>query len=80
MLPKTLLAVALNRIYRHLVGPALGNTLYVMQMDGPSGELGDDASSVPTLNTLTSLNKEVRPFFPGDKSIWSFPSVSSLSD
>ena len=33
-----------------------------------------------TLKTLTSLNKEVRPFFLGDNSIWSFPSVSSLSD
>ena len=31
-------------------------------------------------NGLTSLNKEVRPFFLGDNSIWSFPSVSSLSD
>ena len=30
--------------------------------------------------TLTSLNKEVRPFFLGDNSIWRFPSVSSLSD
>ena len=29
---------------------------------------------------LTSLNKEVRPFFLGDNSIWSFPSVSFLSD
>ena len=34
----------------------------------------------PSLKTLTSLNKEVRPFFLGDNSIWSFPSVSSLSD
>ena len=33
-----------------------------------------------TLKTLTSLNKGVRPFFLGDNSIWSFPSVSSLSD
>ena len=32
------------------------------------------------LKTLTSLNKEARPFFLGDNSIWSFPSVSSLSD
>ena len=30
-----------------------------------------------TLKTLTSLNKEVRPFFLSDNSIWSFPSVSS---
>ena len=30
--------------------------------------------------TLTSLNKESRPFFLGDRSIWSFPSVSCLSD
>ena len=33
-----------------------------------------------TLKTLTSLNQEVRPFFLSDNSIWSFPSVSSLSD
>ena len=33
-----------------------------------------------TLKTLTSLNKEVRPFFLGDNSIWSLPSVSSLSN
>ena len=32
-----------------------------------------------TLKTLTPLNKEVRPFFLGDASIWSFPSVSSLT-
>ena len=31
------------------------------------------------LKTLTSLNKEVRPFFLGDNSIWRFPSVSSLA-
>ena len=42
----------------------------------------------PRKNGLTSLfkevrvfkDKEVRPFFLGDNSIWSFPSVSSLSD
>ena len=33
-----------------------------------------------SLKTLTSLNKEVRPFFLSDNSIWSLPSVSSLSD
>ena len=33
-----------------------------------------------SLKTLTSLNKEVRPFFLSDNSIWSYPSVSSLSD
>ena len=33
-----------------------------------------------TLDTITFLNEEVRLFFPGDTSIWSFPSVSSLSD
>ena len=33
-----------------------------------------------TLKTLTSLNKEVRPFFLSDNSIWSLPSLSSLSD
>ena len=32
------------------------------------------------LKTLTSLNTEVRPFFLSDNSIWSFLSVSSLSD
>ena len=36
--------------------------------------------SLPALKTLTSLNKEVRPFFLSDNSIWSLPSVSSLSD
>ena len=33
-----------------------------------------------SLKTLTSLNKEVRPFFLSDTRIWSFPSVSDLSD
>ena len=33
-----------------------------------------------TLKTLTSLTKEVRPFFQSDNSIWSFHSFSSLSD
>ena len=28
----------------------------------------------PALKTLTSLNKEVGPFFLGDNSIWGFPS------
>ena len=32
-----------------------------------------------TLKALTSLNKEVRPFFLSDNSIWSLPSVSSLA-
>ena len=32
------------------------------------------------MKTLTSLNKESRLFFLGDNSIWSFPSVASLSD
>ena len=31
------------------------------------------------LKTVTSLNKEVRLFFLGDNSIWSFSSGSSLS-
>ena len=30
------------------------------------------------MKTLTSLNKEVRPFFLSDSSIWSYPSFSSL--
>ena len=34
--------------------------------------------SVRSLKTLTSLNKDSRPFFLGDDSIWRFPSVSSL--
>ena len=34
----------------------------------------------PSLKTLTSLNKEARPFFLSDNRIWSFPSVSSLSE
>ena len=33
-----------------------------------------------TLKTLTSLIKESRPFFLSDNRIWSFPSLSSLSD
>ena len=33
-----------------------------------------------TLKSLASLNKEVRPFFLGDNTISSLPSVSSLSD
>ena len=35
---------------------------------------------VYALKTLTSLYKKVRPLFLSDNSIWSFPSVSSLSD
>ena len=31
------------------------------------------------MKSLTSLNKEVRPCFLGDKSIWSFPSVLPLA-
>ena len=31
------------------------------------------------LKTLTALNKEVRPFFLSDNSIWSYPSISSLA-
>ena len=33
-----------------------------------------------TLKSLTSLDKESRPCVLGDNIIWSFPSVSSLSD
>ena len=32
-----------------------------------------------SLKTLTSLNKESRPFFLGDTSIWSFPSFLPLA-
>ena len=35
---------------------------------------------INTLKALTSVNKEPRPFFLGDNSIWSSPSVSSLGD
>ena len=45
---------------------------------GGGGPVGSQASE--TLKTLSSLNKEVRPFFLGDTRIWSFPCVSSLSD
>ena len=31
-----------------------------------------------TLKTLTSLNKEVRPFFLGDNRIWSFPFLKAF--
>ena len=41
---------------------------------------GRDPNVEKTLKALTSLNKEVRPFFLGDNSIWRFPSVSCLSD
>ena len=39
-----------------------------------------DDKKDPALKTLTSLNKVVRPVCLSDNSIWSFPSVSSLSD
>ena len=39
-----------------------------------------DSPGSSSLKTLTSLNKEVRPFLLSDNSIWSYPSVSSLSD
>ena len=45
----------------------------------PEGEL-EQVVGATTLKTLTSLNKEVRPFFLSDNSIWSHPSVSSLGD
>ena len=47
---------------------------------GTSGELQGTTARRLALKTVTSLNKEVRPFFLSDNSIWSFPSVSSLSD
>ena len=40
----------------------------------------EDFPSARPLKALTSLNKEVRLFFLSDNSIWSLPSVSSLSD
>ena len=50
---------------------------------GISGQklpLWAEFSFLRTLKTQTSLNKEARPFFLSDNSIWSLPSVSSLSD
>ena len=53
----------------------------------PSGQVGSAALALAerqwsclALKTLTSLNKEVRPFFLSENSILSFPSVSSLCD
>ena len=37
------------------------------------------ATFLSSLKTLTSLNKEVRPFFLSDNSIWSLPSVFPLA-
>ena len=42
--------------------------------------VGNRVGLFASLKTLTSLNKESRPFFLGDNSIWSLPSVSPLSD
>ena len=47
---------------------------------GLAPSLIDFLSEAQTLKTLTSLNKEVRPFFLGDNSIWRSASFSSLSD
>ena len=33
----------------------------------------------PSLKTLASLNKDVRPFFLGDNRVWSFPSFLPLA-
>ena len=47
----------------------------------PLSELGQVRQATRiSLKTLASLNKEVWPFFLSDNSIWSVPSVSSLSD
>ena len=48
--------------------------------ENPPNFIQQKSPTTHSLKTLTSLNKEVRPFFLGDNSIWSFPSVSSLSD
>ena len=40
----------------------------------------EDHFTILTLKTLTFLNKESRPFFLSDNSIWRLASVSSLSD
>ena len=50
-------------------------------LEGALEPSGCSARCFPgSLKALTSLNKEVRPFFLSDNSIWSFPSFSSLSD
>ena len=47
----------------------------------PTSDLVVRSSWSPiSLKTLTSLNKEVRPFFLSDNSIWSLASASSHSD
>ena len=52
--------------------PSRENILYFM--------VGESNASGTTLKTLTSLNKESRLLFLVDSTLWSFPSVYSLSD
>ena len=47
---------------------------------GPKRPPRNEIFPALALKTITSLNKEVRPFFLSDNSIWSFPSASSRSD
>ena len=67
-LPRHLHDRPYRRKHTQICTPSLGTTA-----PWPPAQTGP-------LTTLTSLNKEVRPFFLGDNSIWSCPSVSSVSD
>ena len=65
------------------VGRAMRTTKVSMALLAPDSLCQPDLRNLQNLhleNPVTSLNKEVRPFFLGDNSIWSFPSISSLSD
>ena len=70
-------------------GTNLGSYFFLIQAGGPKPifyqvgrflNVAVTGVQRPSLKTLTSLNKEVRPFFLSDDSIWGLPSVSSLSD
>ena len=71
-------------------GHRFGNSVILMRKASPrvgsgrgqprAGPERVDCQERKALTTLTSLNKESRPFVLGDNSIWGFPSVSSLSD
>ena len=60
-----------------------GGFSFLLRHIGGGGGRCEDVCRVEggaALKTLTSLNKEVRPFSLSDNSIWRFPSFSSLSD
>ena len=59
---------------------ALKESVLIVWKEGKGRHPHTFSRFVLTLRTLTSLNKEARPFFLSDTSIWSLPSVSSLSD